>query len=110
MRDLNECRAEIDRIDAEIQELLERRLKAASEIAAWKRANGRPVYDPAREAEKLDALREKASTPELGEAVAGIYRDVMAATRRYEVTQTETDNAAVRKARGEARPASGGEA
>lgn len=51
--ELNEAREQIDRIDAEMEALFVRRMALVGEIAAYKRANGLPVEDKAREAELL---------------------------------------------------------
>ena len=49
MKDISECRAEIDRVDDEIARLLEKRLEVSGRIAELKREAGAPVSDPARE-------------------------------------------------------------
>ena len=49
MKELQECREEIDRVDDEITHLMERRLAVSERIAELKRAAGLPVTDPARE-------------------------------------------------------------
>jgi len=49
MKDLEECRDEIDRVDDELTRLMEKRLAVSERIAELKRAAGRPVTDPARE-------------------------------------------------------------
>ena len=49
MKELQECREEIDRVDDEITHLMERRLAVSERIAELKRTAGLPVTDPARE-------------------------------------------------------------
>ena len=56
--DLKESRAKIDKIDKEIASLFEERMKVATDVAAYKRSTGKKVFDPAREEEKIHALRE----------------------------------------------------
>lgn len=51
--DLQEARAKIDEIDHELVKLFEKRMDAAAEIGAYKRANRLPVLDAGREREKL---------------------------------------------------------
>ena len=48
MRDLLELRDEIDGIDRQIVELFENRMKVSREVAAYKIANGRKVFDKDR--------------------------------------------------------------
>ena len=47
--DLKEARGQIDRVDREIAQLFEERMKAAEAIAAYKREKGLPVEDKNRE-------------------------------------------------------------
>ena len=49
--DLLEIRSQLDEIDHEIVELFERRMKLSGEVAEFKIATGKPVYDK----EKRDA-------------------------------------------------------
>lgn len=56
IRSLDELRGEIDRIDAKLLKLFAERMDVCSGVAEYKAASGRPVHDPARESEKLDAI------------------------------------------------------
>ncbi len=58
--DLQELREEINGIDREIVDLYRKRLETAEAIGEWKRENGVPVYDPARERQLLDKVAELA--------------------------------------------------
>lgn len=49
MKNLEQCRQEIDKIDDEITRLLEERLAVSAQVAEFKRREGRAVTDPARE-------------------------------------------------------------
>lgn len=55
MDDLASLRMRIDEIDAQIFSLFEERMHISDKIAAVKRAEGRDVFDPAREQEKIEA-------------------------------------------------------
>lgn len=57
--ELQELRNEINRIDGEMLALLGRRLAVCRSIAEYKRANGLPVRDAARETEKLHMAMEQ---------------------------------------------------
>ena len=54
MSKLDQARADINRIDAEMARLFEQRMQAAAEIAAYKQARGLPVKDAAREAALIE--------------------------------------------------------
>ena len=56
MRELADIRAELDVIDKKITELFEERLELVTQVAECKIANGKPVLDRKREAEKLARL------------------------------------------------------
>ena len=51
---LQQARAEIDRIDAEMAALFAQRMHAVADVARYKAQTGKPVFDPAREAAVLD--------------------------------------------------------
>lgn len=46
---LEQARAEIDTVDAQLAALFERRMAAVLQVAEYKRAHGLPIYDAARE-------------------------------------------------------------
>lgn len=56
---LAELRERIDSIDNAIFDLFTQRAELAEQIAAAKRRDGRAVYDPERESEKVLAARSK---------------------------------------------------
>ncbi len=91
---LLEMRTRIDAVDAQLIRLLGERFGIVGEIAAYKAANGLPVYDAAREEEKIAGIREKAGNEELADYLEKIFRAVMAASRDSEeldITRKETD-------------------
>ena len=69
-------REEIDRLDAEIAALLDRRLQVARDIQMLKREGGLPHVDGAREAEVVERYRALA-----GEAGEEVARAVLGASR-----------------------------
>ena len=81
--ELSELRNDIDALDRQLLALLERRMDAAAEIAAYKQAHGLPVLDASREAEKLASIRAL-SRPETAELMSEVFQSVMAASRAYQ--------------------------
>ena len=81
--ELEKLRGQIDEIDAALIGLLQRRMDVAAGIAAYKRENGLPVLDAAREADKLRAVRSRCR-PELGTYVARLYEAMFSIIRDYE--------------------------
>lgn len=85
MRDLIQCRAEIDRVDQGILDLLRERLNIAADIAANKVISGRPIVDKERELAKINILckaAEEAGIPP--SMVSKIFRKIMDDTVSYE--------------------------
>ena len=60
MSGLNDYRIEIDNIDKELVELIDKRMRVAEKIGSYKKENNLPVLDLAREREKLDKITDMA--------------------------------------------------
>lgn len=84
MIDLAESRALIDRIDTEIVTLFEERMRIAGDVAEYKRATGKKVFDPEREAEKLKVLSGLAATEFNQHAVKELFSQIMSISRKYQ--------------------------
>ncbi len=61
MLDLNEIRNNIDKIDSQLVELFEERMKLTTEVAEYKIETGKKVLDPAREKAKLESVKRSLS-------------------------------------------------
>jgi prephenate dehydrogenase/chorismate mutase len=81
--DIAQLREHIDRVDAELLLLLERRLKLALQIAALKREQGLPAYDAEREAAMLQAGRERAAGELAPAEAAEFLHGVLEQSRRW---------------------------
>ena len=57
--DLNDFRRQMDEIDQGLVGLFERRMDLSAQIGLYKMENNLPVYDPAREQQKLKELAGK---------------------------------------------------
>lgn len=89
MAELTRCRDEIEYIDNEIVTLLARRLALAKRTGVLKRAAGQPVADPAREAEVLRRVAERAHAARLPvDDVRDVFWRIVELSRR---AQEETD-------------------
>lgn len=72
-----ELRAEIDRLDQEIQALINRRATQVLEVARLKEANGGPFYRPEREAQILQRVAERNQGPFPDADMVRIFREIM---------------------------------
>lgn len=82
MRELEEIRNDIDAVDSEILRLYEERLNLANEVAEYKIANRKPVFDKQREAAKLKRLSEQASDEFSRQGVSELFEQIMAGSRK----------------------------
>jgi len=84
MIDLAKSRETIDRIDRQIVDLFEERMKVAGDVAEYKRATGKKVLDPQREQEKLQTLGTLASSEFNKRAVEELFSQIMSISRKYQ--------------------------
>ena len=84
--DLMELRERIDEIDEGLIALFCCRMQTVSGIAEYKKANGLPVRDAAREEQKLAALRSRVPA-EFADSTEALYRAIFAISRDYEARQ-----------------------
>jgi len=84
MIDLQESRKKIDEIDKKIVELFEIRMQIAKDIAEYKLSVGKPIYDAAREEEKLAALMALTDNEFNKRAIADLFKQIMSLSRRLQ--------------------------
>lgn len=80
MPDLSECREKIDRIDTQIMQLLMERQAVSADVAAYKAATGKAVFDRARERQKIQRATELVP-PELASYATVLQTILMEASR-----------------------------
>ena len=94
MRDLQQCRAEIDRLDRQIVALFEERMAVCREVGAYKVAHHLPVLDEERERQVLKAKAELLQDADLRPQVIALFETIMAGSRSLQRRMvTETDPA-----------------
>jgi chorismate mutase/prephenate dehydratase len=78
---LAEVRSRIDQIDTTIQQLVSERAECAAKVAEIKQQQGDTghFYRPEREAQVLQAVKDRNKGPLSDNAIAGIFREIMAA-------------------------------
>ena len=82
MRNLEDCRKEIDEIDAEIVKLFERRMNVSHDIALYKQAHYMDILNPAREDAVLRSRAHQAASPELAQSVMSLFGEIMRLSRQ----------------------------
>jgi len=81
---IEDWRVEIDKIDAELMQLLNRRAEIAVRVGETKRVAGLSVCDRGREREVIDRARANNRGPLDDEAVERLFRAVIRESRRLQ--------------------------
>ena len=81
--DLKDYRNQIDEIDDELVQLFAKRMEVSAQIADYKKANGLPIYVPAREREILQEVAEKAG-PDMANYTRVLYSMLFELSRSYQ--------------------------
>ena len=84
IQDLSITREEIDVVDKQIVELIEKRMDLALEVAKYKMSTGKPIYDRERELQKLEKLGSLASSEFNAKGVQELFLQIMTGSRRYQ--------------------------
>ncbi len=87
MDDLDLYRKQIDSIDDEILELLNKRMKSVEAIGRAKQTTGASIYRPEREKEILDRLKALNSGMLNEKAIDAIFLEVFAVSRNLEMPE-----------------------
>jgi chorismate mutase/prephenate dehydratase len=82
--ELARLRAEIDRVDRALLELLNERAELGRSIGALKERSGMPVYSAARERDLLAGLVGSNRGPFPAAAIEPVFREIISATRSLE--------------------------
>ena len=82
MDSLLKYREEIDRIDAQLVQLFEERMKVSEAVARYKIGNGMQVLDADRETQKIRSVMDMASTPFNKMGMKELITQIMAISRK----------------------------
>ena len=85
---LKPLRDRIDALDAQLIALLNQRASVALEVGEVKKHYNAPVFRPEREMQVIARLQQTSKGPLEGSHIAAIWREIMAASRALEKTQT----------------------
>ena len=81
MEELKDYRAAIDRIDRELQRLFEERMEESGKIGRYKAERNLPVFDAAREEEKIASMRASASGDANADGIEKLMRTIFEISR-----------------------------
>ena len=83
MASINDARSKINEIDKEMAELFVKRMEAVREVADYKRENGMPIFDAAREDELIRRNAELVGA-DMREYYVDFLKNNMAVSKRYQ--------------------------
>ena len=82
--DLNGLRKEIDDIDSAIVNLFEKRMDVTRNIAEFKIANGKKVFDRTRELEKISLVQSQTHTDFNRQGISELFAQIMSMSRKLQ--------------------------
>src|SRR5262245_24256422 len=86
---LADLRREVDRIDREMVEAMNRRAEIAKQIGVLKQAGNERIFDPYRETEVLRQAVEANRGPLSDESVRAVFRELVSGTRTVQARSEE---------------------
>lgn len=86
---LDVLRKEIDAIDKQLCDLIEKRMDCSLKVAEIKRAENLPIYHPEREKQILDKV--EATSEEMGQYIRNIYQSIMSNSRALQASVLNSD-------------------
>ena len=81
---LEQARREINEVDAQMAELFVRRMRAAEQVAAYKKEHALPILDAAREEQVIQSNAKLVENETLREYYVNFIRNNMAVSRAYQ--------------------------
>lgn len=82
--DISDLRAQIDEIDKQLVEMINKRAEYASEIGKMKKEKARSIFAPEREAQVLNSVLRNNKGPLADRAISAIFREIISACRALE--------------------------
>lgn len=82
--DLQEIRKQLDDLDYQLVHLLEQRMELCGEVANYKIANQKPVFDHKRELEKIESVKNQVSSEFMKQSVEELFSQIMSLSRKLQ--------------------------
>ncbi|MFK8243002.1 MULTISPECIES: chorismate mutase [unclassified Facklamia] len=86
---LEEQRARIDAIDAQLVALFEERMNVVEEVIKIKLANQKDILDTSREKQVIDKAKGRLKSPKLENEITTFFESLMAISRHYQAKMSE---------------------
>ena len=92
MKDLEQCRREIDEIDQQLIKLFEQRMNVSKDVVTYKLAHGLEIFQPEREKAVIEKNAARMMNPELADYARNFMQDVMDVGKSYQATFIPLNN------------------
>lgn len=92
MKDLEQCRQEIDEIDKQLIKLFEQRLNVSKDVVTYKLAHDMEIFQPEREKIVIEKNAARVENPKLVGYVRNFVQDVMDVGKSYQATFIPLEN------------------
>lgn len=86
MKDLEQCRKEIDEIDQQLIRLFEQRMLVSKDVVAYKLAHDMEIFQPLREKAVIEKNANRITDPELKDYARNFIQDVMDVGKSYQAS------------------------
>ncbi|MFQ6791599.1 prephenate dehydratase [Thomasclavelia sp.] len=86
MKDLKQCRKEIDEVDLQLVKLFEKRMNLSKEVITYKLANDMEIFQPEREHQVIEKNANRIVDPALKEYGAKFFQDIMDIGKSYQAS------------------------
>ncbi len=96
---LDEARLEINEIDEEMAQLFVRRMKAVEYVAAYKKENQMPIFDPVREKQVIERNAQRLENQSLRPYYIDFLKNAMRVSRAYQQKMLESGEICARALR-----------
>ncbi len=87
--DLENIRHNIDKIDRDLVALIEKRMELVAQVAAYKKATGKAIYDQAREEAVLDKVSGLVQNQAFEPFIRATFADIMKESRAYQAQELD---------------------
>ncbi|MDW8749941.1 chorismate mutase [Streptococcus suis] len=89
---LDHIRENINAIDSQLVDLLEKRMELVDQVTAYKQATGKPVLDTSRENAVLERVGKLAQKEDYRSTIQATFSDIMAQSRAYQAAKLASDD------------------
>lgn len=84
-------REQIDAIDSQIVEYFEQRMEISRQVAEYKMASGKKIFDKSREEEKIRSVKDKTHNEFNSRGIEELFEQIMAMSRKLQYQMLETE-------------------